>query len=96
MRKHKMNKSTKDKGVIEALIERFETQRLPRTLEIKKHVDAGKPLSDSDLLFLEEVNQDALRIKPLVERHPKYQALYAKAVQLHEDIVQKALENEKN
>ena len=90
-----MNKITKDEGVIEALIERFENQRLPRTLEIKKHVDAGKPLSDMDLSFLEEVNRDAITIKPLVERHPEWQALYAKAVHLHEEIVQKALENEK-
>ncbi len=90
-----MNKKEKDQGVIFALLERFEAQRLPRMLEIKQRVDAGELLTNTDLEFLEETNQDASESKPFAERNPEWQEVYAKAVHLHEDIVQKALENEK-
>ena len=90
-----MDKKEKDKGIILALLERFETQRLPRMLEIKQRVDAGELLTEAELEFLEETNQNARESEPLVERNPEWQEIYAKAVHLHEQIVQKALENEK-
>ncbi|MDH3609749.1 MAG: hypothetical protein OEQ24_10980 [Gammaproteobacteria bacterium] len=90
-----MNKKEKDQGVIFALLERFEAQRLPRMLEIKQRVDAGELLTNTDLEFLKETNQDARKSEPFAERNSEWQELYAKAVHLHEDIVQKALENEK-
>jgi len=40
-------------GVIYALIERFEKQRLPRLLELKKRVDKGEVFSESDIRFLQ-------------------------------------------
>ena len=90
-----MNNKEKDKGIILALLERFETQRLPRMLEIKQRVDAGELLTNVDLEFLDEVNQDSSKRQPFAERNPEWQEIYAKAVHLHEQIVQKALENEK-
>ena len=90
-----MNNKKKDEGVVEVLLERFEKQRLPRLLEIKKHVDAGMLLSETDLLFLEKVNKDALNAEPLVKRHPEFEELYVKAVNLYKEIIEKALENEK-
>ena len=91
-----MDKFTKDEGIIFTLVERFETQRLPRLLEIKQHVDAGDLLSDSDLDFLKQVNKDARNNEYLAIRNPKWQELYAKAIHLHEEIVEKALDNEKS
>ena len=85
----------KEQGVIFALVERFQNQRLPRTLAIKEHVDAGGVLTDEDLRFLEEVNKDARSMEPLVERNPKWLELYTKAVHLQKEITEKALVNEK-
>ena len=90
-----MNNKKKDEGIVEVLLERFEKQRLPRLLEIKKHVDAKLLLSETELLFLEEVNRDALKVEPLVKRHPEFKELYAKAIDLYKEIVENALDNEK-
>jgi hypothetical protein len=40
-------------GVIEAILERLAEQTLPRALDIKRKVDAGEKLLDSDTLFLD-------------------------------------------
>lgn len=85
----------KEKGIIFTLVERFRKQRLPRALDIKKRVDAGELLTDEELHFLEEVNKEARSSEPLIDRHPEWLELYTKAVHLHKEIIEKALENEK-
>ncbi|MBS1235871.1 MAG: hypothetical protein H6R46_666 [Proteobacteria bacterium] len=89
-----MTESSKDTGVTQALIERFETQRLPRALALKAQVDRGELLSDMDLAFLKQVFDDAQSIKPLVERQPEWQSLMARAIALYKEITDKALANE--
>lgn len=91
-----MTEPTKDMGIIVALAERFETQRLPRALDIKKKVDQGELLNDSDIQFLEEVFSDAQRVKSIVDQHPEWQDLVAKAISLYRQITEKALENQKS
>jgi uncharacterized membrane protein YfbV (UPF0208 family) len=90
-----MTDSSQDAGVIQALVERLSNQRLPRALDLKEKVDAGEPLSNYDLQFLEEVFADAQHIRPLVERHPEYQELASRMVRLYKEIMDKAMENEK-
>lgn len=90
-----MRDSSNEAGVIQVLMERFRNQRLPMALEIKAKVDAGGPISDFDLRFLEEVLTDAQKIQPLVGKHPEYQELVARAIGLYKEIVDKAAENEK-
>lgn len=89
-----MTDTSHDPGVIHALVERLNTQRLPRALDLKKKVDAGETLSEFDLHFLEEVFHDADKIRPLVNRHPEYQQLVARIVKLYKEILDKATENE--
>ena len=89
-----MTESSKDTGVTQALIERFETQRLPRALALKAQVDRGELLSDMDLAFLKQVFDDAQSIKPLVERQHEWQSLMARAIALYKEITDKALANE--
>lgn len=47
-----------------------------------------------DLDFLQQVAEDAGRVKPIIDRHPEYQALVAQVLSLFAAISEKALENE--
>jgi hypothetical protein len=76
------------------VMERFETQRLPRILSLKDRVDKGERLDDQDLEFLEEVFNDAHKVKLLIDRHPEYQELSTRVIHLYKDITTRALENE--
>ena len=90
-----MNESSKDTGVATALLTRFTTQRFPKILALKEKVDRGERLDDFDLAFLHDVMDHAREVKPLVDRHPEYQEVYAQAISLYGEITGKALENEK-
>ncbi len=90
-----MSKSSEDEGVIEALLERLSTQRLPRALDLKKKVDNGEVLDDYDIQFLKEVFADTQHIRALLDRHPEYQTLVARLISLYREITAKALDNEK-
>lgn len=86
--------SKKDAGVIMALIERFEKQRLPTLLALKKKIDSGTALSDVDLEFLDKVNDDAMRTMPLTEGHPELHSFCARVIHLYREITAQALKNE--
>ena len=90
-----MKKETMDAGLIQVLMERLEKQRLPRLLDIKEKVDAGDSLNNEDLDFLENAIVDARKAIPLIDRHPEYQALAAKVMELYKNISEKALQIEK-
>ena len=90
-----MKETAGELGVIHALIERFEEQRLPRLLEIKKRVDKGEVFTESDIRFLAQVTHDTQQNKPLIDRHPEWQKFCAEVIHLYEEITEKALNNEK-
>ncbi len=89
-----MSDSPKDTGIIIALLERFETQRLPRALALKEKVNQGERLADTDIIFLKEIFADTQQIKPLLDRHPEYETLVSRAIHLYKEITNKALDNE--
>ena len=90
-----MTDPSHDDGVILALIDRFERQRLPRLLALKEKVDAGKLLSDADIEFLNTVIHDAQQSKQLIDRHPEWHKFCSMVVHLYETITEKSLDNEK-
>ena len=90
-----MTEPSRDAGVIAVLLQRLERERLPRALGIKAKVDGGERIGDEDIAFLEEVFNDANRIKPLLDRHHEYESLIVKVIHLYKIITDKALENEK-
>lgn len=90
-----MNDTSKDAGVIQALVERLQKIRLPRLNDIKQKVDRGEVLDEPDMSFLEEVLGDAQQVEPLLDRNPQWQPLAASVMGLYKEITDKALENEK-
>jgi len=90
-----MAEVSKDTGIAITIIERFETQRLPRALALKVRVDRGERLSDMDIAFLKTVFDDAQHINALVQKHPEWQSTVARAIGLYTEITNKALANEK-
>jgi hypothetical protein len=81
-------------GIAEALIERFEKNRLPRILKIKDRVDQGQTLDATDFGFLERVLNDAQVNQNLIDAMPHCRDLFAKVVHLYRDITARALQNE--
>jgi hypothetical protein len=90
-----MEESPGELGTIYALIERFEKQRLPRLLELKKWVDEGGVLSEADIQFMDQVMLDAQRTKRLIDRHPEWHKYCSEVIHLFGEIAEKALNNEK-
>jgi hypothetical protein len=92
-----MNTPDKDLGIVSVLIKRFEEERLPAILSIKKKVEAGETLNDGEIEFLrravEAARSDGLWL--LLERHPEYQDLAASVFSTYRRIVEQVLENEK-
>ena len=83
-----------DEGVLTVIVERMQEQRFPRALVLKAKVDAGETLDDFDIVFLERVFEDCTRLKPLLDRHPDYQDLAARMMNLYHAITTQALANE--
>ena len=84
----------KEAGVIQALVERLEKQRLPMALALKEKVDQGGLLNEADIAFLEEVFAGSAQLKPMLDTHPEWQDLAARMIGLYGEITAKALENE--
>ena len=83
-----------DAGIVAVIVERLERQRLPRALELEAKVGAGAVLDDLDIAYLDQVFEDAEKLRPLLARHPEYQALAARVFDLYRGIVAQALKNE--
>ncbi len=86
--------SKKYVGILQSLVEEFETHRFPRLLRLKEKVDAGTCISDIDIEFLDKVIQDARRTMPLTLNHPELHEFCVCVVHLYKEISEKALENE--
>ena len=89
------NSSSKDAGTIQVLLERLNTQRLPRALDLKSKVDRGERLDNDDIQFLQMVFEDASSAQRLAAKHGEFQELVGRLISLYSEITSKGLENEK-
>lgn len=90
-----MSDPTEDAATLQVLLDRLVKFRLPRAIALKQRVDRGERLEDSDIDFLKSALQDAHEGQQYVARNPQFHELGAQIAQLYDEIVLKALENEK-
>ena len=81
-------------GIIQSLVEEFETHRLPRLLGLKDKVDNGEMISDADIAFLDKEINDVNRTMHMTVNHPELHVFCVHVVHLYKQISEKALENE--
>ncbi|MBF6024574.1 hypothetical protein [Lysobacter niastensis] len=89
-----MTTPTDDTAVLQALLDRLVKVRLPRAMELRQRVFAGERLSDTDIAFLKEALEDAQQGQHFVARNPQFHKVGIQLVQLYDEIIQKATENE--
>ena len=87
--------SKKHTGILQSLIEEFETHRLPRLLCLRDKVENNEIMSDVDVEFLSQVIDDASRTMHMTTTHPELHEFCLHVVHLYKEITAKALENEK-
>ncbi len=85
-----------DNGILQVDIERFLKQRLPVATFLKKKVESNQKLNEFDLDFLENMLKEVQQMLPIYNRHKDYQHLASKIMNLYENIIAKAMENEKS
>ena len=91
-----MSETNDDAALIQVLVNRLETLRLPAALDLKEKVDRGELLNDIEIEALEGILSDVEKIKPLLDRNPKWQPLASRMASLYSAITTRALENEQN
>ena len=90
-----MTSPAEDAGLAQVLLDRVNTPRLPRALELKAKVDRGEKLEKFEVDYLADILADIHSIKALVDRNPAYQEIVLKGIGLYKEISEKALANEK-
>jgi hypothetical protein len=91
-----MTDESKDLGIAITVLDRLTEDTLPKAFEIKERLDRGEPLDHWDIDFLNDWFKRAEQLKPLVDRHPEYQEVYARVVHLYKQITEQAVLNEKS
>jgi hypothetical protein len=85
----------KEHGTQAVLFKQFAHERLPFLIGLQDRVDSREKLSDLDLTTMDEIISRAKGFAHLAELHPDLKPTIAKIINLYEDIMHKALNNER-
>jgi hypothetical protein len=84
---------TKELGVIQALLLRLNTYRLPYARQLEAKVNRGETLSDYDMRFLKKVIEEGAEARRLTAKHPSYGEIVSRMMDLYSEIMRKGAEN---
>jgi hypothetical protein len=90
----KLSKEDAEEGTIAVLLKRAVEKRIPNILAIKERLEKGGTLSNLEITHLEEILANSKKMQEMVERHPEFQELAAKMINLYVEITRMAVENE--
>ena len=82
-----------EEGTIAVMLEQSR-RRIPNLLAIKKRLEAGGTLGDTEISHLEDIFQGAGKILAIVDNHPELHQISGKIVNLYTEIMKMAVENE--
>lgn len=86
----------KELEIVQQVLDRFYTYRLPALLKMKEQVDSGGVLNDVDVSVLEASIKEAKGGEEFAQKHPELANLVSEVAELYNDITTKALDNQKN
>jgi hypothetical protein len=89
-----MDQKILQQGITTVTLKRFESEVLPRLLELKNKVDQGELINERDIDFLKNFLKRLAQDKYGVDQHPEWQSFYAQLVDLSNEIIAKGVENE--
>ena len=85
-----------DEARLQVLIERFVKYRLPAIIEMRDEVENGGRLSDGEIELLDRMITRMHSFNRFVHEYPDYEDLVAKLIELYDEIVLRAVDNEQN
>jgi hypothetical protein len=91
-----VSEPSQDQSICTVIVKRLVEERLPMIELLKAKVDQGEVLNDYDMMILKEAIADRQRNAELVKRNPQYLDLASRVAHLYKEIMDKAVENEKN
>ncbi len=88
-----MTRAQKQIGIVLAVLNRLNNDRLPRALVLRTKVNRGECLSEVEREFLRRVSDEADSMRTLVEQNPEYKKLHSQVTELYSEIARKGREN---
>jgi len=86
--------SDNDLGITITLLEKLSIEIIPKAIGIQDRLNNGEHLDHWDRQTMDELIESAHQVKPLIDRHPEHQEMYAQLVHLYKQISDQALLNE--
>jgi DNA-binding XRE family transcriptional regulator len=90
----RLSKEDAEEGTIAVLLKRAVEKRIPNVLAVRDRLEKGGTLSNLEITHLEEILANSQKMQEMVERHPEFQELAAKMINLYAEITRMAVENE--
>ena len=87
---------SKEEQIITVFLHRFNRLFMPTLQQLKKKVERGEELEQSELIFLEQVLTATQDILPKMITHPKYGRIFVGAIRYYHSITKQALINSQN